>query len=238
MPNKKCTGVAVLAELPSQSHPPQSGDLKRSPQKMSSNPKSDIAPFRIVILEDDPIQAEWLADKLWKNAPNAEIMYFDSEHSISKVIDTNVADLRPHLFILDLLVRPFSPSDLEESSSADFSDFPGVHDAHAAGVRIAKQIRANDVFADSPIIFLSVMDDPRAASSESLSKTLFIRKGREGELDRLILAVRSVAAALHEPLSRPKKSRLLHAADAADLKPSFMGMSIDLKKLWEALAGG
>jgi hypothetical protein len=201
---------------------------------MSAKQQVNAAAFRIVILEDDPYQAQWVADELWKHAPNAEITYFDSEFSISNAIHTQLKEFRPHLFILDLMVRAYSFSELSDPESIDHDRFP---DAWWAGFRIAKQIRTVDAFKDSPIIIWSVMEDPRA-TEPPLTKTLFFQKNEERALERLTRAVRSVAAAVHEPLPNPKTSRLIHAADAAELKPSFMGMSIDLKKLWKALTGG
>jgi hypothetical protein len=186
--------------------------------------------FRILILEDDFQQAEWVVSELKSNAPKLEVSLFTSENAIMGALDAEVVSFRPHLFLLDRLVRAYSREEIEVQPSITRTGFGS---ASEAGLRVARRIRDIPSFNESPIIVWSVMEPPKEIS---IPLTLCLQKAQD--MERLILAVRSVAAAVHEPLPPKQKSKLNSVASAADLKPSFMGMSIDLKKLWAALTGG
>ena len=153
-----------------------------------------------------------------------------SENSIKSALNSEILEFRPHLFILDRLVRGYSRKEIEALPTESNVTFGS---AHEAGLRIANKIRGIDAFAESPIILWSAFD---SVESHSLPMTLCLNKDI-GSV-RFILAVRSVAAATSEPLPPKQKSKINSLASATELRPSFMGMSIDLKKLWTALTGG
>ncbi|QDV51701.1 hypothetical protein [Gimesia fumaroli] len=209
---------------------------------MVANPIPISAPLRVVMMEDDPIQAEYLAEEiLWKVAPDADIRYFDSEFSISEVIESDLREFRPHFFIFDMMVRKFAPHDLEQLTKEDQVkltevDDTGHPDPSKAGLRLAKRIRTIDVFSNTPIIFVGIIK-MKPQEEDLILNSQFIQKGSDRYQEQLTLAIRSIAAAFHEPLPSPKGSRLVSTLDATELKPSFMGMSIDLKKIWKALTG-
>ncbi len=87
---------------------------------------------KIVLVEDDPLQAEWMAEKIiWDAFPDAELRYYDSEHSFLEVIQNGELQAwEPDHAIIDLLIRYYSPTDLEGlKQTPEFGDLPDVVEA-------------------------------------------------------------------------------------------------------------
>ncbi|MCA8994981.1 MAG: hypothetical protein KDA88_23595, partial [Planctomycetaceae bacterium] len=79
-----------------------------------------MADTRVVLIEDDPNQAQWIAeDIIWKVVPAAGILFYDSEYSfLQEVDDGTVKAWDPTHAVIDLLVRYFSPHDLAAMNRA------------------------------------------------------------------------------------------------------------------------
>lgn len=96
-----------------------------------------LARIRVLLVEDDPIQAEWIAEEIiWKNYPGADVIYFDSESSVLAALKEENGDLAkfaPTHALIDLLVRYYSPEDLADLGAVPTDD-PG--EATKAGERI------------------------------------------------------------------------------------------------------
>ena len=75
-------------------------------------------PARILLIEDDPKQSEWIAEEvIWNNFPDAEILFFDSEYSFIQSLETNkIHDWKPQHAIMDLLVRYYSMDDFYQNN--------------------------------------------------------------------------------------------------------------------------
>ena len=130
----------------------------------------------IILLEDDPTQAQWLAEEiLWKIDPNFSIRYFDSEHSILAAFEKgDFESWRPNYAILDLLVRYYSPQDLEEPEVDATSHNEEI--AEEAGIRIRKVIERS--FPDTKIAMITVMDGRSAGG-------IVIQKGSDDLFNKL-----------------------------------------------------
>ncbi|MFY8199842.1 MAG: hypothetical protein ACOVLE_04175 [Pirellula staleyi] len=130
----------------------------------------------IILVEDDPTQAQWLAeDILWKIDPGFSIRYFDSEHSIKAALDKNeFKDWNPNHAIVDLLVRYYSPQDLEEPEVDATSHKEEI--AEEAGIRIRNAIKQK--FRDTKIAIVTVMDGQPAGG-------LVIQKGSDNLYNKL-----------------------------------------------------
>ena len=115
-------------------------------------------PARILLVEDDPVQSEWIAEEvIWKASPDAEILFFSSEYSFAQGLKTQkIQGWRPQYAVLDLLVRFYSIEDLAEMSSApDFSNTP---DPIRAGIRCHDELSRECPYIRSVII--TVIDPP------------------------------------------------------------------------------
>ena len=72
-----------------------------------------IAEPRIILLEDDPYQAEIIAEKIRKISPDCDLRYFDSEFSFNEAIQGGeIRKWNPQFAVIDLLVCYYSPEDL------------------------------------------------------------------------------------------------------------------------------
>ncbi len=114
-------------------------------------------PRNIILLEDDPTQAQWLVEEfLWKIDPTFDIRYFDSEHSITAAFENDeLGDWQPTYAIVDLLVRYYSPQDIEVldlEPSAQTELLP-----KEAGIRIRELIKRR--FPKTKVAIVTVMDD-------------------------------------------------------------------------------
>ena len=130
----------------------------------------------IIFVEDDPTQAQWLAEEiLWKIDPGFSIRYFDSEHSIKAALDKNeFKDWQPNHAIVDLLVRYYSPQDLEDPGVDATSHKEEI--AEEAGIRIRNAIKQK--FRDTKIAIVTVMDGQFAGE-------LVIQKGSDNLYNKL-----------------------------------------------------
>jgi len=94
-----------------------------------------MPPKKILLLEDDPIQAEWLVEQvIWRSFADADVRYYDSEYSFYQGLQLNEPqEWKPDYAILDLLIRYYSIEDLA-SFSQDFQ-LGEVEDPKQAGFR-------------------------------------------------------------------------------------------------------
>lgn len=127
-----------------------------------------ISPIRIVMLEDDPIQAEWIAEEIiWRSHPGAELKYYDSEFSLMRALDEGkLNEMNPTHAILDLSSRYYSPQDLE-----DLDRDPEINKSRLsndAGIR-CKASLANR-FPSIKIAIMTVLDVPEQADCPTFKK--------------------------------------------------------------------
>lgn len=104
----------------------------RSPFTLSCKTPDLFMKKRILLLEDDPLQAEWISESVvWQSFPDAEIRYFDSEYSfLSAVSNGSLQKWNPQYALFDLLVRFYSPNDLKDMEKApDVTDVPSPNEA-------------------------------------------------------------------------------------------------------------
>ncbi|MCP5516621.1 MAG: hypothetical protein H7A45_05085 [Verrucomicrobiales bacterium] len=95
---------------------------------------------RILVLEDDPLQADWLAEEvIWPAIPEARLLYFDSEYSFLHALsEKTIHAEQPDFAVMDLLVRFYSPQDLAALPTPPKLD--NLPDPRAAGIRCRKAL--------------------------------------------------------------------------------------------------
>jgi hypothetical protein len=93
-----------------------------------------MPPKRILLLEDDPLQAEWFVGIIAADFPDAEVLYFDSEFSFMKALhDDEIQSWKPQYALLDLLIRFYSLEDISQlDPGGKIGDVP---EADEAGIR-------------------------------------------------------------------------------------------------------
>lgn len=94
--------------------------------------------LRVLLIEDDPLQAEWFAEQIiWIKFPEAEIKYYDSEYSFLSDEET-IKGWKPTHALLDRLVRYYSINDMgsENFQSKEPPPFP-----ERAGLRCLEKLK-------------------------------------------------------------------------------------------------
>jgi hypothetical protein len=135
--------------------------------------------LRIILVEDDPLQAEWIAEEvIWKEFPSAEIKYFDSEYSFF-VAESVIQGWHPTHALLDMLVRYYSIKDL--TTKNDEVDPPPHKKPEEAGIRCRDQLRHIEPSCSSMIItVLDVIDEneriQKGSSDFGLKVTQFLKR--------------------------------------------------------------
>jgi len=111
---------------------------------------------RILLLEDDPLQAEWMADEvILKIFPDAELRYYDSEHSFFAALKSReIQQWNPQFAIIDLLIHYYSVDDL---GAMDASPEFKTLDFSKAGIRCREALR--NECPDAKIAVITVLDD-------------------------------------------------------------------------------
>jgi hypothetical protein len=96
---------------------------------------------RILLLEDDPNQAESLVEEvILKVFPDADVRYYDSEHSFFDALEHGeIVEWQPQFAIIDLLIHQYSVDDLGEMSESP--DFHNLDSARQAGIRCRDALR-------------------------------------------------------------------------------------------------
>ena len=142
-------------------------------------------PKRILVLEDDPLQAEWLSDEvIWRAFPDAQLLYFDSEHSFLKALaEKKIQGWTPQYAIMDLLVRYYSPRDLADLRSPP--NFDKIPDPKEAGIRCRKELLTECPEVKSVIV--TVLDS-------QLGDCFVIRKGDEKFAEELVDLLKNPSA--------------------------------------------
>jgi hypothetical protein len=134
------------------------------------------SPSKIILLEDDPIQAEYLAEEvIWKNEPEADLRYFDSEYSFLEALNSGEFNTWcPQYALIDLLMRYYSPLDLETIDQDQIIET--IPDPQEAGVRCREMFLKAGL--ETKVAILTVLDKrPEGCfviqkGSDTLSKNL------------------------------------------------------------------
>ncbi len=117
-------------------------------------------PRRIILLEDDPNQAGWLAEEyIWEYDPDIELKYYDSESSFFKAIEEQqIQEWQPDFALIDLMVRFYSPTELAAmEQTPNFDELP---DAKVAGVRCRNKLL--EACPSVKVVIVTVLDfDPK-----------------------------------------------------------------------------
>jgi hypothetical protein len=138
--------------------------------------------LRIVLLEDDPLQAEWIAEEvIWKSFRDAEIRYIDSEFAfLEGAKNGSLLGWKPQFALLDLLTRFYSPGDLDNLTiEPDFSNLP---DPKLAGIRCLGEI--SKLSPCTKCAVMTTLDTTKIARTHP--KVRFIQKGNDELAEELI----------------------------------------------------
>ncbi|MFO0202580.1 MAG: hypothetical protein ACK528_05560 [Alphaproteobacteria bacterium] len=138
--------------------------------------------LRIVIVEDDPRQAQWLIEEvILRGFPDAEIKYYGSESSFLADAESSLKEWQPGYALLDLMVRFYSIIELAQCRQPlTFETLPKPEES---GLRCCTRMR--DIAPQCRVAIATVLDFHS-------SDTTVLRKGSDSFSS-------SVVAFLSEP---------------------------------------
>ncbi len=137
---------------------------------------------RIILLEDDPLQAEWIAEKvIWESFPDAELRYIDSEYAFIQDAESGrLLEWYPQYALIDLMTRYFSPMDLENlTAKPDFSKLP---EPKFAGIRCLAEVTR--VCPNIKCAVVTTLDGTEIQKNHP--KVHLIQKGNDALADQLV----------------------------------------------------
>lgn len=107
--------------------------------------------MKIVLLEDDYLQAEAIREDISREIPDAELVENSTEQEFQERLD-NFKKNPPDVVILDVMVRWTDPSEQAKRAPANV----GSEGFMRAGLRCAKQIR--ELGNGIPVILYTILD--------------------------------------------------------------------------------
>lgn len=86
---------------------------------------------RIILIEDDPAQAEWIADQIAKFFPTEEmgayLRYFDSENRFTQAV-AHLGPWQPQFALIDRSINYYSADEVKKiPPNVDFNSLPDAH---------------------------------------------------------------------------------------------------------------
>lgn len=179
---------------------------------------------RILLIEDDFMYCEHMAELLADTFPNIAMTVVETESALISSID-DLASEPPDIIISDMMLR--------WTDSTDIADAMPPGHVMFGGARCIRAIRERDALATIPVLIITAatsnqyeqhLPDP-PSNIETLTKPV--------EIDRLIAVIRSQLAAHSRPPTAKEKGLASKLWEAIDVAPGVGGMKVNIKKLFK-----
>lgn len=182
--------------------------------------------MKVVLIEDDQLQAGWTRDALSDAFEDLEIRHFaTSSGFVAALPELAVSGF--DVLISDMLVR-WTTLDSDSTRAPDGWRY------FEAGVQHVNAMRQTEGLRNVPAILWTVMSSSAISNDHIPPLTIFLTKN--DDVRQLIRAIRSLMIVTGKT-AKAKRTFWKDIGDSAQLKPGFAGMSVDLKKLWNTLWG-
>lgn len=181
---------------------------------------------KILIVEDEHTQLDSLSKEFKKAFSNINLEFIDTESDFITNFP-NLIENPPNLIIMDVMLRWASEKSKIIEPPKDIKE----EDFYTAGFRCLELIKNNARTAAIPVIIHSSAYDKEEIKEavEKLSKNWIVVQ-KSSNRENLLLIMRSLLPnSLILSVDEPFREKLM---DTVTLKPSFMGLSIDLKKIF------
>jgi CheY-like chemotaxis protein len=142
--------------------------------------------IRILSVEDDPLQAEWIRDTIEGAISGAEVECIENEQEFCKRLD-DIAKEPPAVILMDVMLRWTNPAPRINPPPPDVRD----GGFYRAGLRCQRLLALRESTKSVPVILYTVLDrsDLEGALREPVGQIEFLRK--EADPESLLAAVRS-----------------------------------------------
>jgi CheY-like chemotaxis protein len=108
----------------------------------------------VLVLEDDPRQALWIADLIRTEFPDADVKLLESENAFIQFVSTELSEWRPDYALLDILIQYYSIGDLAQET--ELLPFDKLQPSGEGGLRCAKVLQ--QYVPTCRITLMTVMD--------------------------------------------------------------------------------
>ena len=135
--------------------------------------------MRLVLVEDDYLQAEWLCEALESRFQGISIDVLETELEFLQSL-TRFEASPPSIFVVDVMLRWTNPSPQMQPAPETVRE----NGAFRAGLRIETLIRKSSSLAHIPVLFYTVLQEQDFGSelnSQPASNTLLLSKEPEPE---------------------------------------------------------
>jgi CheY-like chemotaxis protein len=123
---------------------------------------------KILVLEDDPGQAEWIVELIGREFPDADLKLLESESEFVRFVQMEISQWQPDCALLDVLTHYYSIEDLEREPEISFDNLQPFDEA---GLRCAGLLQQH--VPGCRITLMTVMD-------QSPSQFPILQKGADG----------------------------------------------------------
>jgi len=183
--------------------------------------------MRVLLVEDDHLQADVIIQSLNHEFSDIIVITVDSESEFYEWVDSQDNNL-PDLIIMDIMLRwcepnpkmPIPPPEIE--SAGHFR----------AGIRCLKRLKETDGLESVPVVIYSVLSDRELGKELEASPHHIVHLEKDTNPQRLIMHIRSLIPEASSKAGR-KDTWWKNAVEAAEIKPGWLGLSIDLKRLFK-----
>jgi predicted nucleotide-binding protein len=163
--------------------------------------------MKILLLEDDHLTAENVADELRRNFSGCTVEHISTECAFRQRFATFAMN-PPDVFVFDVMVRWTNPSSHMEPIPDEIRN----HGPFRAGLRCQNIVAENDVTKSIPVILYSVLErsDYEHDIKHISPNVIAIAKGQD---DRLSAVIRSLSQAAGAPLHHKPAVFVVHGHD-------------------------
>lgn len=179
--------------------------------------------MRVVVVEDDSLQAESIAEALQRSFRDLRTELISTECEFRARVDALRSD-PPDVFLMDVMLRWTDPTPdrLPPPTDVEQEGF------FRGGLRCLQMILDAPEMNKIPVVVYSVLDREDVAREISAMPrhVLFLRK--DSDERRLVMEIRSLLQGLPEVGAEGWQRRLWESMEA---KPGWFGFSLDLKRL-------
>ncbi|MCI0488512.1 MAG: hypothetical protein L0229_18140 [Blastocatellia bacterium] len=110
--------------------------------------------MKILIIDDDHLQAEWIHENLERAFPSAKIEHINTELEFRSRLD-GIAENPPDIVVLDVMLRWTDPSPKVQLPPDDDVIKEGFY---TAGLRCEKLLAQNERTSNIPVILYTVLE--------------------------------------------------------------------------------
>lgn len=186
--------------------------------------------MRIVLVEDDALQAREIRDFLAKNLPETSVDWLPSESAFYDAL-RQYESQPPDLFILDVILRWATVEEVMPPVPEEVAE----EGRYEAGLRCVRKLCNLTALSRVPVIIYTVQDPPRVATTLAGLPPHILYLHKSPDIGELLIHVRSLLESIPGAVVSNTPSWRKTLGEAVEVKPGWLGVSVDLKAILRRL---